>query len=381
MNDYPALTDAIWERQMEIVDFPYDLWQDNGDEIFDGYFRFFFPPGFIDRNKEYAKKVMQDIYDIVHSPVVRHSPEAIHCYVMYHMIEAWYDDESTNQEDRLPDDAKAFLDRFDNTDKSDDDEDLTEKERIENWFRDKDSCLGDFEDTYDQDYMDETVAEAAAEAYLSQGCVPGSLGVDIRELVELLPNDLYGRVVAKLKQSEIKADHYVEAIWHRMEGFFHVLSHSETISSRQGAIDILLIFKDWVENNGGWKDIQAAESSFREETIHRLIYLGAKTYLTDKNLDLTLEGNIGVGREDIKISRGNDKTIIEVKLTSNPNCRHGFEKQLPRYAEAEHTDQMIFCLIDLGDQKVVDEIKGLAGANKPTLMIIDATPQKSASVK
>jgi hypothetical protein len=84
---------------------------------------------------------------------------------------------------------------------------------------------------------------------------------------------------------------------------------------------------------------------------------------------------------NFKISRGNDKTVIEVKLTSNPRCRHGFEKQLPRYAKAEHTDNMIFCLVDLGDNPtVVEEIKGLQDENKPMLVVIDARPQKSASL-
>ncbi len=295
---------------------------------------------------------------------------------MYHMIEAWFDDEYTKMLDLLPDDVKVFLSGMDR--EEEDEENLPEHDRIKQWFTEKDSCLGDFEDIYDPDYMDETVAEGAAEAYLNNGFVSASLGVELKELVELLPNDLYYRVVEKLKQNEIEANRYVATIWPRMEGFFHVLVHSETeVSSRQGTIDILRIYKDWVENNGGWRDVWNAESRIKESSIQRMIHLGAKTYLVDKNLD---KGNLGVGQEDFKISRGNDKTVIEVKLTSDPNCRHGFEKQLPRYGEAEHTDNMIFCLVDLGDPKVIEEIKGLQGENTLTLVVIDATPKKSASV-
>lgn len=229
--------------------------------------------------------------------------------------------------------------------------------------------------------IDETFAEEVAEMFLESGSVPETLGVDLMELVELLPNDLYYKVVEKLRQNEIKANDYAETIWPGMEGFFQVLRHSEmAVSSQEGALDILGIFKDWVENNGGWKDVQTADTKIREGAVQRWIYLGAKTYLTGKNLDMTPEGNLGVGQEDFKISRGNDKTIIEVKLTSNPNCRHGFENQLPRYAEAEHTNNMIYCLIDLGDSRVVEEIRGLQGENKPKLVIIDARPQKSASL-
>ena len=82
LTDYPILQNAIHDRQRDIVEFPYDLWLDNGDQIFDGYFRCFFPPGFIDRDKERAKKVIRDIHDIVQSPVIRYNPEAIHCYVL-----------------------------------------------------------------------------------------------------------------------------------------------------------------------------------------------------------------------------------------------------------------------------------------------------------
>jgi len=114
--------------------------------------------------------------------------------------------------------------------------------------------------------------------------------------------------------------------------------------------------------------------------------LGSKTYLKNQNLDMNCESNLGVGEEDIKISRGNDKTIIEIKLSSNSKCKHGFEKQLPRYAEAEHTENMIYCLVDLGDDQVVNTIRAIyeksreEGKPVPELIIVDATQQKSASI-
>ena len=380
LDDYSILQQSIQERQIEIIEFKMDLWTDNPNE-FVNIFEPFLPPGFIDRDLERAKNTIREIWNIVQSPVIRYNPKAIHCYVMYHMIDAWFDDEYTQMQVKLlPDKVKTLLEGIKEPDGSD--ENLSKQDRIRQWFTDKDSCLGDFEDAYDPDYMDETVAEGAAEVYLNNGFVPVSLGVDLKEIVDLLPNDLYFRLVEKLKQNEIEANRYVEAVWPRMEGFFHTFSHSEAkLTSYQGAIDILWTFKDWVENNGGWRDVRGAGSEIKEETIQRMIHLGAKTYLVDKNLDLTREGNLGVGQEDFKISRGNDKTVIEVKLTSNPKCRRGFEKQLPRYAEAEHTDNMIFCLVDLGNNpKVVEEIKGLQGNGKPKLVIIDARQQKPASV-
>lgn len=169
---------------------------------------------------------------------------------------------------------------------------------------------------------------------------------------------------------------YVNITWPDIEGFFNVLQHSDPsyVSSLEGARDIIWAFKDWVENNGGWELIQNANPRIREHVIHKYIYLAAKMYLESQNLDMNCENNIGVGQEDLKISRGNDKTIIEVKLSSNPHCKDGYEKQLPRYAEAEHTKNMIFVLIILDDKIPQIQIQ-----DSPEYKTIDARVQKSAS--
>ncbi len=157
-----------------------------------------------------------------------------------------------------------------------------------------------------------------------------------------------------------------------------MLEHSEQayVSSFEGACKIIWIFKDWVENNGVWKIILSCDTRIKEAVVHQLMFLGAKNYIEDQNLDMSCESNVGVGQEDIKISRRNDKTFIEVKLSSNPDCKHGYEKQLPRYAEAEHTKNMIFVLICVDDKewklnKRTD--------SEPDIVMIDARQQKSAS--
>lgn len=180
------------------------------------------------------------------------------------------------------------------------------------------------------------------------------------------------------KQIINEAIEYADRIWPDIEGFFHVLEHSEQtyVSSLEGANRIIWIFKDWVENNSGWRDIQGCNSRYKEGVIHRWMLLGAKTYIEEQNLDMSCENNIGVGREDIKISRGNDKTIIEVKLSSNPDCKHGYEIQLPRYAEAEHTKNMIFVLICVDDREWELEKRK---DDDPAIVVINAREQKSAS--
>ena len=40
--DYEPLKKAIQERQIEIVEFPYSLWKNAGDDIFDDFFQSLF---------------------------------------------------------------------------------------------------------------------------------------------------------------------------------------------------------------------------------------------------------------------------------------------------------------------------------------------------
>lgn len=89
---------------------------------------------------------------------------------------------------------------------------------------------------------------------------------------------------------DLDLEKYVLSVWQDMEGCFHVLEHGNNryISSHEGAHKIIWIFKDWVENNGGWKDIQNCNSRYTEEAIHRWMQLGAKTYLGDQNLDMNV---------------------------------------------------------------------------------------------
>jgi len=203
------LQNAIWERQKLIIDMTYDLWHDTSDDIFDDYYRYLFPAGFIDRDRERAKKVIRDILNIVHSPVIRHDPEAIYCFVMYHMISVWFDSEPEQVMDLLHEDVKEYIAGLEEKKKNSDEdeaEDLAEEiEAIKGWFTDKDECLRDFEITYDEDYVEESMAETMAEEFLKGTPCPEYFGVDIRELVDLLPDDLYD----KLGKEETNLTHQI----------------------------------------------------------------------------------------------------------------------------------------------------------------------------
>jgi len=182
-------------------------------------------------------------------------------------------------------------------------------------------------------------------------------------------------------------DYFVERVWRKLKVFFD-LEHGDKqqITSMDGADNIVNIFKDWVENNKGWADVRNADSKGQEESVQRLILLGAKFYIESNNLDINCEPNEGHGPVDFKISRGNDKTVVEVKLSSNSQYKHGYEEQVVRYAEAEHTENMIFVLVNVGNDVRVNRLQEIHdqnmkdGKRTPKLVVINAKPQKSASV-
>ncbi len=89
---------------------------------------------------------------------------------------------------------------------------------------------------------------------------------------------------------------------------------------------------------------------------------------------------------DFKVSRGQDITIIEVKLSTNQDYLHGYETQLEEYGKAEDTQNMIYVFIDLGNpgrRKRIEQVHAedvKQGKKVPEVIIIDAIEKASASV-
>ena len=188
-------------------------------------------------------------------------------------------------------------------------------------------------------------------------------------------------------------DYNVETIYKnvRDSGVFDFpkISSEITHTSYSIALDVLNIFKDWVENNKGWELILETPSRNREKTIHKLIQLSGKEYCTRYDYDFTFEANEGPGPLDIKISRGaKSKTVIEVKLNTNPDYLHGYDEQLTKYAKAEGTKSCIFLYVKVASHPKRDEammkryqVEKSINENAPKLFIIDSQKQVSASKK
>ncbi|WP_238653839.1 hypothetical protein [Paenibacillus piscarius] len=172
---------------------------------------------------------------------------------------------------------------------------------------------------------------------------------------------------------------------------YNIRKTDETVSnfnksSFEAAREILLHYKQWVENQKGYSVLQGVESKNEEKIVQRTLHGCAGYYCNINGLDISPESNTGRGPVDFKISRGMDKTVIEIKLTSNSQVVHGFEVQIEEYAKSEQTENKIFLLVDNGKEshrvlKVMESYKKRkAEGQKPAeIIIIDTKPKSSAS--
>lgn len=149
--------------------------------------------------------------------------------------------------------------------------------------------------------------------------------------------------------------------------------------------DFEVIVKE-LEENRGWEVILSAGTQKREKIVQRVIHLSGIAYIQANNLSLSCEADEGRGPVDFKISRGQDITVIEVKLSSNDQYMHGYDTQVEEYAKAEQTDNMIYVLVDVGNPVKVKKLLERynrdidEGKKVPEVIMIDSTSKESASI-
>ena len=169
--------------------------------------------------------------------------------------------------------------------------------------------------------------------------------------------------------------------------FTDLVVNNQSVDSFSAGKAIISIFKNWVENEKGWQTIQEFEQSKREKRIQSIIKLCSDYYAKKNDIRVSPETNSGNGPEDFLISRGNDSTVVEIKLSSNPQYLHGYQVQIDEYAKSEGTDNKIFVYIDLGNSDKTKKIRDiyqndcLNGTQHAFVIFIDATKRQSASIK
>lgn len=181
-------------------------------------------------------------------------------------------------------------------------------------------------------------------------------------------------------------EYYSEVLFGAVKKDSDFTASDNEVDSFKGAKEVVEIFKHWVEFNRGWSLLRETNSSNREKVVQMLIHICAKYYVEINNLDISFESNAGRGPVDIKFSRGTDKTVVETKLSTNPQYLHGYTIQVDEYAKSEKANKSIYVLIDLGNpqriQRIIEEHRKNVGSCRrcPELVIIDANEKQSASV-
>ena len=154
---------------------------------------------------------------------------------------------------------------------------------------------------------------------------------------------------------------------------------------------ILGQFKKLVENNYMWRIFNRRGRTPDEADWQYYLLTVADTYIKASKVDIDVnrENNSGVGALDFKFSRGSHgKTVVEIKRSSHKDLLHGYVTQLPTYMSAEQADYGIFLIIR-EDEKYNNAIKKVferknqmetEGCNNlPAIIVVDASPKKTAS--
>jgi hypothetical protein len=142
-------------------------------------------------------------------------------------------------------------------------------------------------------------------------------------------------------------------------------------------------FKDYVENQDGYKLINRAGQPFsRESEVH--LFFGLIWYHTA--FDVNREVNNGRGPVDFKVSAGSlDKTLIEFKLGSNKALKRNLEKQVAIYEAANRTHASVKVIVyytEADEKRVKVILKELGILGDESIVLIDArADNKTAASK
>lgn len=149
---------------------------------------------------------------------------------------------------------------------------------------------------------------------------------------------------------------------------------------------ICLHFKKLIEDNQLCHLLYDKGGHRKHESAAQLLFFGVATaYCEANDLDLSPESDGGRGPVDFKVSAGFiGKVLVEIKLTSNLQLAHGFEKQLPIYIKAENAQRGIYLVINNGGitdprwDAFSEKVKS-AAPRSLKVMVVDGIVRRSAS--
>jgi hypothetical protein len=143
--------------------------------------------------------------------------------------------------------------------------------------------------------------------------------------------------------------------------------------SYQEALERVMAFKQYVENQDGYKLVNPEGRAYSQEKDVQLFFGLA---LIGSSFDVNREPNNGRGPVDYKISRGAfDKSLIEFKLGSNSQLRRNLQKQVEIYEKANQTASSVKVIINYtreDELRVRNILRELKMESQENVVVIDA---------
>lgn len=335
------------------------------------------------REPEKCRNSIYELHDLIRSTVVRDYIKPNYEFLLFNIIKWWI--ECNDDEE----DLMCFLldeQLKDNINSSDTCDEET-KEYVINVINDFNEYIGFvFEDL---DFLPDEVNKMGL-LYLENPTL-AKMFYHYDELIDFL--DLMDCDIKERYLDQIKTPQLIEGDKEVIDEILGVLTlflEKSTVcneeNSYESAIRITDNYKHWIEYCRGANVLAEVPSKTREKIVQYTLHGTALNYCQSNNWDISPEVDSGRGPEDFKISRGNDKTVVEIKLTSNPKCVHGLEVQIEQYAKAENTQNKVFVLIDNGihSNRVEDVLNcekrlKLERKDPAKVVVIDAKLKASAS--
>jgi hypothetical protein len=139
-------------------------------------------------------------------------------------------------------------------------------------------------------------------------------------------------------------------------------------------------FKEYIEDNDGYKLLNRAGQPFTTETQVQLAF---GLVWCNTEFDINREPNNGRGPVDFKASFGaGDKSLIEFKLGSNSQLKRNLEKQVAIYEKANRTWPSVKVIVYYtakDEQRVKKILKELNLASEKSIVLIDARSDNKPS--
>lgn len=129
--------------------------------------------------------------------------------------------------------------------------------------------------------------------------------------------------------------------------------------------------KHFIEDLDGYRLLYYNNEAIKREQDIQLLF---KLVWHGTEFDVNAEVNNGRGPADFKVSKGNDKTVVEFKLASNPKLNNVL-KQTSIYMKANQTNNFFVVIIFYNDkelEKVNNMLKICDLENKSNCILIDA---------